>query len=211
MNNTKKNGVWIAMLGPDGCGKTSVIEQLLLRHHKNTFSGVDVIHLRPHLSLKCKHDKDNAVVEDPHGKKARNKVSSFLKILYFFFDYTAGYFIKVRPLLKRNKLVIFDRYYMDMLVDPRRYRYGGPMWFARFVGEFIPKPNLIILLNAPADIIQSRKQEVSFEETTRQTKAYLKLVQGMKHGVVINSDQSINKVVSDIENSVMTYKVQKGR
>jgi len=198
------SGVWIALLGPDGCGKSSVIEQLKLRFN-NAFSAVDVLHLRPHVKLSIKKDTVNVSVDDPHGQDARSSLSSVIKIMYFFFDYTVGYFIKVRPLLQKNKLVIFDRYYDDILVDPKRYRYGGKMWFARLIGHFIPKPNLMILLNAPADIIQGRKQEVSFDETERQTKAYYNLIHGMKDGVVINAVQPIDKVVSDIESAVMTY------
>ena len=199
-----KGGV-IALLGPDGCGKSSVIAQLKVSFHGDNFSGIEVLHLRPHVRLGVKKNTVNESVDDPHGQDARGSLISLIKITYFLFDYTVGYFIRVRPLLQKHKLVIFDRYYYDLLVDPKRYRYGAPIWFARLISYLIPKPNLIILLNAPANIIQGRKQEVSFDETERQTKEYYKLIHGMKHGVVINAVQPIDKVVTDIENAVMTY------
>lgn len=99
---------------------------------------------------------------------------------------------------KNVTLVIWDRYYYDVLVDPRRYRYGASMVFARFVSRLIPKLDLVILLDASADVLQQRKQEVPYEETARQRDAYLKIVQAMDNGVVIDSSQPLNKVVSDV-------------
>ena len=77
-----------------------------------------------------------------------------------------------------------------MLVDPRRYRYGGAMWLARWVGKIIPKPDLWILLDAPAEVLQKRKQEVPPEETARQRRAYLCISHDLK-GVRTMADEVI--------------------
>ena len=53
----------------------------------------------------------------------------------FFLDHWVGYIFKVRPALGRSNFVIFDRYFHDVLVDPRRYRYGGPSWYAKFLAR----------------------------------------------------------------------------
>ena len=46
------------------------------------------------------------------------------------------------------------------LVDPRRYRYGGPTWYAKLLARAIPEPDLVILLDADEFSIAARKCEV---------------------------------------------------
>jgi thymidylate kinase len=120
-----------------------------------------------------------------------------------------GYIFVVRPKLIRSTLVVFDRYYHDLLVDPRRYRYGGPMWLARLIGKLIPQPDLWILLDAPAEVLHSRKKEVSYEETVRQRKEYLKLMSVVKNGVVIHAEQPLEAVVADVNKAVLEYMEQR--
>ncbi len=55
-----------------------------------------------------------------------------------------------------------DRHFLDILVDQRRYRYGGPLWLLRLIRRLIPKPDLVNLLDAPPKVLQARKQELSF-------------------------------------------------
>ncbi len=202
MRSKNNSNIWLALLGPDGCGKSSVIEGIKSSDLNKFFSGIEVIHLRPRLGLKVGQGA-GAAVDNPHGERNRNYLSSILKLVYFLFDYTFGYYFKVKPLMHANKLVIFDRYYYDVLIDPRRYRYGGSMWFARFVAWFVPRPNLTILLNASPNVIQARKQEVPFEESVRQIKAYRKLINGVRNGVVINAEAPIDKVIADVNKAVL--------
>ena len=101
--------------------------------------------------------------------------------------------------------MVYDRYYHDILVDPLRYRYGGPMWVARWVGKIIPKPNIWILLDAPPKILQERKQEVSFEETARQRNEYLDLITRLENGIVIDASQVIEDVVADVNSCILNY------
>ena len=68
----------------------------------------------------------------------------------------------------RGGLVLIDRYYYDFLIDQRRYRLQVPQWLVRLGLAFLKKPDLVLLLDAPADVLQSRKQEVALTETRRQ-------------------------------------------
>ena len=199
----KPSGVVIVFLGSDGSGKSSVIDGLKVSVIRDVVLGIQSIHLRPHIGLKAK--QKNITNDDPHGQGTRNQLSSLLKIAYFFFDYTAGYLFKIRTLLVHKKIVIFDRYYHDLLVDPKRYRYGGSMWIAQFVGRIIPKPDLFIILDAPAIIIQARKQEVPLEETHRQRVAYLKFADERANAIVVNTNQSLEDTISETTLAVLKY------
>ncbi len=199
-------GINICFLGPDGSGKSSVIDRIL-PVIEPIYRKQKYIHLRPKLGYKNIGSSEK--VENPHAQELRGVVGSLLKIVYFFFDYILGYFLKIRPMLVRSTCVVFDRYYYDLLVDPRRYRYGASMNFANFVGKFIPKPDLVILLDAPADVLQQRKQEVPYEETARQRDVYLMLVKAMGNGVVIDSSQPLDKVVMDVTEVIIEKMAKK--
>lgn len=192
-------GLFVAFLGADGSGKTTVIKHTSAALAP-AFRRSCIIHLRPFVGL---NRGDGKPVVDPHGKPPRSSVVSVVKVFYLLFDYAVGWWAIVRPQLVRSTLVIFDRYYHDLLVDPKRFRYGGPMWLVRWLGKLIPQPDLWILLDAPADVLQARKQEVPFEETARQREAYLKLVEGMKNGVVVDASQNLDEVVSDVNAAIL--------
>ncbi|MEM9804257.1 MAG: hypothetical protein AAF959_03170 [Cyanobacteria bacterium P01_D01_bin.56] len=195
-------GLMIVVLGADGSGKSTVITRVR-KDLAPAFRQTHYIHLRPRLGKTT--GQDEAPVLDPHGQPPRSWLTSVIKLIYFVLDYGVGYLIKVYPKLVRSTFVIFDRYYHDLLVDSRRYRYGGPRWWAKLVGRLIPKPDLWILLDAPAEVLQARKQEVSFEETARQRKAYLELVNNLPNAIVVNSAQPLDDVVLDVAKAVLVH------
>jgi thymidylate kinase len=166
---SKPTGLWIAVLGPDGSGKSTVIDRLEAALEP-AFRRTARFHLRPHL-LKgtSAAEKPNT---DPHGQRPRGLLASALKLIYFWADYTLGYWLRVRPQLVRSTLVIFDRYFCDLLIDPRRFRSNGPRWLTRAIAAVIPMPDLLLILDAPAEVLQARKQEVPLEESARQVEAY---------------------------------------
>ena len=98
-------------------------------------------------------------------------MSSLAKLGYWAVDYIVGYYLTIRPALARSTLVLFDRYLVDALIDPRRYRYGGPRWALEALWWAIPKPDLVVLLDAPTHVLRDRKQELPAEEIDRLRRA----------------------------------------
>ncbi len=196
----------IAFLGADGSGKSSVIEQLIASSG-DTYDVIECFHVRPRLDHKQTKGLYQPVPE-PHANPKRGWLFSTLKLIYFWLDYQLGFLLRVHPVFKnahqanQNALVIFDRYFHDLLVDTKRYRYGGSMDLARLIGHWVPKPTLFILLDASADVLQSRKQEVPFEETVRQREAYRTLVEGFSNGVIIDASQPLEAVVQAVKESL---------
>jgi thymidylate kinase len=101
--------------------------------------------------------------------------------------------------------LIFDRYFYDLLVDPKRFRYRGPSWLIRCIGRAIPKPDLVILLNTSPGVLQARKQELSYEESERQQEAFLRLVRNLPNGRIIDADQTVEKVLSHANQILLDY------
>ena len=196
-------GLVVSFLGPDGAGKTAVGDRLQ-EELLPAFRQLKRFHLRPYL-LGRGGEGNGIPVADPHGKEARGFLASTAKLFYFWLDYTFGYWMKVRPLKVRSSLVIFDRYYHDLLMDPKRYRYGASPWMAHLVGKLIPKPDLFIILDAPAEVINARKQEVQLEETNKQRMAYLSFAKERKNCIVLSTNQSLDQTVHEGYLAVMEY------
>ena len=195
-------GVWIAIYGPDGCGKTSVIQKLELSIQP-AFRRCLKYHFR--LFFGRKFRQEDIVVPNPHGQKIRNPITSFLKILLYALDYIIGYLVIILPAKIRSTFIIFDRYYDDIFVDPKRYCYGGPNWLLKFIQLIIPKPDLVICLDAPASVLQERKQEVSFNESARQRELYKNLVLSMNNGHVVDASQPLDNVVHNVQSIIIDY------
>jgi thymidylate kinase len=107
--------------------------------------------------------------------------------------------------LARAALVVHDRHLIDALVDPRRYRYGGPQWLLRLIWRLTPKSDLVILLDAPPEVLQARKQEVPFAETARQRDAYLALVKPMSNGHVVDANRPLEQVVAEVNDILLQH------
>jgi thymidylate kinase len=66
-----------------------------------------------------------------------------------------------------------------------------------------------MLLDAPAEILLARKQELSAEEILRQRNAYLAMVRELPNGHVINAAQSPEQVVAEIRRRMLDCMVKR--
>jgi thymidylate kinase len=120
-----------------------------------------------------------------------------------------GSHLRLRPVTFRGGLVLIDRYYYDFFVDQRRYRLSVPPFVVRLGHFFLKKPDLVVLLDAPAEVLQARKQEVPLAETERQRQAYLALVKGLHNGRVVDATQPPEKVGADISGAILTFMAER--
>jgi hypothetical protein len=193
-------GLCVAFFGPDGIGKSAVIEAMKLEVG-TTFSSVVQFHFRPMFGRR----EDRPPVLDPHAQPPRSLLISSVKLIYWLLDCWYGYFIAIRPARRRSGLVIFDRYYPDILVDPVRYRLpASSLRFARWLTALAPRPDLCVLLDAPAEVVQHRKHEVSLPESRRQRLAYLAMFQSMPATLLVNADAPVNQVALRVGVAVST-------
>ena len=64
---------------------------------------------------------------------------------------------------------------------------------------------MVILLDAPAEVIQARKCEVPLEETRRQREAYRSLVEAMPNGVIVDAARPIEQVTAEVNRLIHRY------
>jgi thymidylate kinase len=187
-------GLFVAVLGPDGVGKSTIIKRLI-DATGTAFRSNWVAHWRPMSLWRGKH---TSAVTDPHGQVTHSPWWSVARVFCHVMDYWFGYWWKIRPMLARSNLVVFDRYFYDLIIDPRRYRYGGPRWLVRALSPLIPRPDLVFVLEAPDEVVLSRKQEVTPQEVQRQRRCYRQLANKMANANLVRTDQEIEQVVRTV-------------
>jgi hypothetical protein len=113
-------------------------------------------------------------------------------------DYTMGYWVKVFPKKAFKSVVwIFDRYYYDYLIDPKRARIKLPNWVFKVGLYLIPEPDLIICLGADSTVIHNRKPELSLDEVERQVMELTEFCHKHKRAVWVDTDSSIEQSVQN--------------
>jgi thymidylate kinase len=149
--------------------------------------------------------KDAGNTTTPHSHPLYSGWWSTARLFAHLLDFWLGYWLLIRPLLARSGLVVFDRYFQDVLADPKRYRFGGPLWLARFAAPLVPKPDLLFVLDAPVQVILSRKLELLPEELQRQRRIYVRFANRFRPSRVIDSTASPAQVAAEAEKTIADY------
>jgi thymidylate kinase len=190
---------FIAFLGCDGSGKSAVIDGLKTileaRGHQVTLG-----HWRPKAFGTASSTASQAA-DDPHGQSPRGLVASVLKLGWLWLKWWAAWFRHLRG-NSRSGYVLFDRYHGDLLVDPIRYRYGGPMWLATLASRMMPQPDHVLFLDAPPEILLSRKTEVSEDALISSRRKYLKFCELSPRCRLIDASQTLRSVISNAKKVV---------
>jgi thymidylate kinase len=201
-------GIVVAVTGPDGAGKSTVLEGLA-NSVACFFGEVIKYHWRPGFLPDAgvlsgiRSPATGVRMVDPHGRPPQNGFSSLLRLLYYFVDHLVGYYPAVLKRAAKNHLVLFDRYMDDMSVDPRRFRLGLPPWLVAVVTRMCIPPNLIFVLHAPSGMIFERKQEVAPDMLAELLKRYSRLAGHRKQVYLIDAAKPAIEVIAECRNILL--------
>lgn len=182
-------GFTVAFLGPDGVGKSTVI-QAVENWGRICFRRQMRIHFNPRFGPA----RETAPVTNPQGQIPRSMLMSILKVCFYFGRHLCHWLVKQAPARWAATLIIFDRTFVDLLVDPRRYRIRGGATLTRILARWLPRPDLFVILDGPASVVHRRKSELSEAEIERQREALLQLARKWPNAVVISADQPAEAV-----------------
>lgn len=171
----RPHGVFLSVSGPDGSGKTTVIDMVIAQ--LGAIWGEDAVHyahfrptVLPRIAEVAKKartiEKVDEDYDQPHRAKPSGMGGSVARLGYYWLDYLLGYFRTVRPALKRRQVMLFDRYYYDMIADSFRSRISLPMPFLRFMGRLLPLPRYAFFIYVDPEEVHRRKQELTLEQIT---------------------------------------------
>jgi len=189
----------VVFLGPDGAGKTTLLDLI-----ESELAARDVDYARyyfaPGYLKRYRPSETPTVTTNPQAGRQYGAGLVLLKILLMLFEFNMG-LPKVR---RSNGLVLFDRFIHDLLVDPRRYRMSQVRWWMRALLKLAPRVDLGVIITAPLEIIQARKQEVTPEETERQLLAYMAAVKIFPRAIVVENvdlpEATAQRIVKEILN-----------
>ncbi len=204
-------GLTVVLCGADGCGK-STAARAVVDGLSGTFSPAKArhFHWKPPL-FTARRRAERGPATNPHGQPVRNPAASLCYFGFHWLEFFLGSHVCLRPVTFRGGLVLVDRYYYDFFVDQRRYRLQVPQGIVRLGYVPLKKPDLVVLLDAPAEVLQVRKQEVPHAETERQCRAYRAVVQSLSNGRVINAAQSVEKVGADINRAILDFMAKRAQ
>ena len=198
-------GVSLALCGPDGVGKSTVADAVADHLPGSTLQ----MHHRPGV-LRSPQDLERDFTE-PYAKTPRSRVMSILKTLYLFADWWLGWLFVIWPRVRRGDSVVIQRPWLDLIVDPKRYRLSVPPSMLRRLGRLLPDPSLTVLLQAPAEVIQARKTELSMSELEDQADRWRKEASLARRAKVVDASGDIDDVTSSILAGVTETSSRGGR
>lgn len=187
---------FVAILGCDGSGKSAVIQELCA-----CLSEEGCAVTRWHWAPEPFGNTGGAGADDPHGRTPRGMVGSTVKLGWLWLRWWVAWFGTLRR-QSRVGQVVFDRYHGDLLVDPLRYRYGGPLAIAHWFSALMPQPDLVVLLDASPVVLLARKQEVTPEVLTDLRDRYLRFCRQLPQGVVVDAAQPLAQVVEEVRTAI---------
>lgn len=159
-------GKFLVVVGPDGVGKSTFASAVL------RMAGPEgrYFHFRPPL-----HQLDQEVpahAAPPKRIPGGGKLAGWARIVIALIRFWAGYWLAIRPELRRGSVVVGDRWAYGYLVQPLPLGFFGPAWLAEAVIRLLPTPDIVVNLAAPAETIRSRKTELEYDEIISELAAW---------------------------------------
>lgn len=172
-----RRGINIALLAPDGAGKSALAGAL---------TGA------LHFPARCFY---MGLEGGPFagGGPSRFPGWGFVRRVAFLWRN----YLRARYHQARRRVVIFDRYPYEALlpapVDATRLQ-RVRRWL---LGHTLPAPDVVVVLDAPGEVLHARKAEHTPEHLERERRAYRELAQRMRRVIVLNAVRSADEVKRD--------------
>jgi hypothetical protein len=203
---TQPTGLTVLIAGPDGSGKSTLAEEL-----PDACGGIFKrradFHWRPGLlpPLGRILGREARPTDEPHAAAPHSAERSIAVLGYYWLDFVIGGVVRLLPVRLRAGLVVMQRGWWDMVVDPTRYRLRVPEPVVRALGALTPRVDLALILDAPTGVLLERKEELEGEELDRQTEAWHHALPRRVPRVHLDSSSTAEEMVRDAREAVLTF------
>ena len=216
----------VALLGADGAGKSTIIRRLkgnlpfpvkfiymgeninssnvvlpttLLWHKIKQFSGRDVDSGGPPDTNKIKLFPKNPVKRIAIEFKSAFRMINLMAEEWFR-QFVAWFY------LFQGYVVVFDRhffldYYKHHILESNHDQTIANRLHGMMLNRVFPKPDLVVCLDAPAEVLFSRKKEGTIELLDQRRQEYLDAKHLVENFMVVNvmqTESEVTKLVSDL-------------
>ncbi len=220
----------VALIGPDGAGKSTIGQQLEHRLPlpvKYVYMGINLESsnlvlpsTRLLLEIKRargerpdwtgppdparakrlpKHPLKRAVAELKVGLRMTNLMAEewFRQMVVWYY-------------LRRGNIVLFDRhffadYYARDIVGNGVEKPLARRFHSYMLAHYYPKPDLIIMLDAPAEVLFARKGEGTPALLESRRQEYLQLQHVVKHFAIVDATQSQDEVIRQVTKLIENF------
>jgi len=216
----------VALIGPDGAGKTTAARQVegtLPRPIKYLYMGVNagasnVLLPTSRVIHAFNRARGAPAAGGPPNPDRRPKPKGVLRhtarsvrsMLGLCNRLAEEWFRQVVTWyhVARGRVVIFDRhfytdYYAHDIAASARAKSLSQRLHGFVLVHLYPKPDLVILLDAPAEVLWARKQEGSFDAVARRREEYLHMGEMFKDFAVVDATKPREIVVQEISKLIL--------
>jgi len=191
----RKLGYLLSFSGPDGAGKSSIMEPVIEFFQLTGICKQKIAHhflpeaIPPlHRLLKCNKKLSKQNYTQPYSEKPVGKLSSLVRFLYYILAFKFAKYKYLKPQFKRNEVVIFDRYYPDLIADPTRARLSlNRSLLASIFPKVAALPDVALIFIADPNILIARKGELSEEKAKQLVKNYRSICVDRRYTLLENN------------------------
>ena len=195
-------GIQVVFLGCDGSGKSSIIKNISKSIILNFFR-----HKFFHYHLFSKYQTRKQTL--PYKKKEYNQFLSNVKLLYLYIRFVFNYYFNIYIKKIKSNLILNDRYYHDVFIDPKRYRIKSNLILNNLFPKILPKVDIIFYINTSAENIYKRKKELPLPQIKKIIKMYKDNLSKCNNLKVINNNTSSNVTSFNVCKEILLYKNNK--
>lgn len=164
----KRKGHLISLIGANGTGKTTLVNETLktyspltnsINGHKGYYFGY--IPFSPWAKYLSKKNKEkNKKIFSKLSKKQTVSFKDELFLLFNYIEYLLRFFFEIYPKLRKNKVIITDRYFYDLY---GQYNLAPKSKVLPILMHLFPKPDTIFVLKSPLKSLQGRGKNTSIQ------------------------------------------------
>lgn len=219
----------VALIGGDGAGKTTIANKLEACTEipfQTIYMGMNTQSSNFSLPTsrvvyffkKRRYKKEvKSVGENPDDKipayyfESKSRKRSLIWVIGRFFNRLAELTYRLwitRRYVRKGTVVIYDRHFLFEASPDIGHteRTKSDQLYYWTLNHLFPKPDLTVMLDAPAEVLYARKEESTIEQLDRRRKAYIAAGSKLKHFFIVDATQSPEKVYADVLQQIVNFK-----
>ena len=198
------SGMTVLIVGPDGSGKSTLADRIP-DACAGLFKRESHHHWRPGILPRPGAVAGRSVRDptEPHASAPYGPTVSAALLFYYWIDFFLGEWLVYFPQRVRTGLVVIERGWWDLAVDPARYRLRVSDRLVRALGAGLRKPDVTVSLEGDPQALYARKSELSVDELRRQLTAWRSMLPSSAGWTSIDCLRPISDLCLDVRELVV--------